>query len=226
MNCFLRANEEKRIHVTTDGSEDNESLGVHALVGISPFNSYYSYEKIHEILSWCCCRFSEVSVFFPDSLPIYNFLAMGYNLKRAQKKTTRQANYMINKINRSIETIIPIKNIDLILMSKLIENEVYQNIRALAEDLYDKDRNFQVACNQDVEGMLRNYHQTVSNHDLMLATKYLLYEIPLLSSSPLILDKTNSTFIYHETPAFVEYLYANLSRFIHCSQRYIRLSLK
>lgn len=62
----------------------------HALVVISPFNSYYSEEKIEKILRFIVEeKFQDFNIFTGEGLWYYNFLALGYSEKEALQKTKK-----------------------------------------------------------------------------------------------------------------------------------------
>ena len=51
----------------------------HVLLGISPFNSYYCEFRITKLIEWARDNFKNFHIFVPDTLPYYNFLALGYS---------------------------------------------------------------------------------------------------------------------------------------------------
>ena len=73
-----------------------------ALIGISPFNSYFSAEKILEIFEWVNRQYTEFAVFVPDQISKYTYEALGYKESRTHQKTRKQDNYTINKINNAL----------------------------------------------------------------------------------------------------------------------------
>jgi len=73
----------------------------HALLGISPFNSYYIEDSIRELVMWANQSFDDFNLFIPDTLPVHNFIAMGYDIGKAVKKTKKQISYLRKNALRS-----------------------------------------------------------------------------------------------------------------------------
>jgi cyclo(L-tyrosyl-L-tyrosyl) synthase len=85
-------------------SEELFFLKEPALIGISPFNSYYSEENLKKLFSWGLSTFKRkrISIFIPDGISIYTLHAMGYPKERAEKKTRSQDRYLKNKVIRAL----------------------------------------------------------------------------------------------------------------------------
>lgn len=185
----------------------------HILLGISPFNSYYNEINISLLLKWASETFQQFHVFSPDTLPIYNFLALGYGKEKAQKKASKQARYLKNKIVRAFESLGFSKenaNALIIDMSNLEQNSVYQKHKNECFNLFENDLHFRTDCFEATEWILSGY-QAPSNReaDKQIAIRYLLEEMPLFLDTPSILNLNSSMFCYHQTPAFIKNLYTN-----------------
>ena len=77
----------------------------HVLIGISPLNSYYSEERITKLIHWGHTGFKSFHILTADTLSHYNFLAIGYPLNKAKKKTRQNWNSLRNKIARAFQSI-------------------------------------------------------------------------------------------------------------------------
>jgi cyclo(L-tyrosyl-L-tyrosyl) synthase len=203
----------------------------HVLLGISPFNSYFSEEMISHWISWAYETFSSFNIFIPDTLPIYTFLALGYDELKAKNKAKKQAAYLKNKIARALLQC-RVKNIDhhncIIDMAYLENNPIYQDLKNRCYTLYEEDLEFQRECDQSTGWVLNNH--PIKDHLLAntnIAVQYILKEMPLFMNTPLILNKESSLFSYHQTPQFINFLYTNHmeSRFIALNQGFIELSV-
>ena len=75
--------------------------GAAALIGISPFNSYFSAERIRSILEFCERDERPVALFIPDDVTRFTLQARGYTPAQAIRKTQRQTRYLYNKIERA-----------------------------------------------------------------------------------------------------------------------------
>lgn len=183
----------------------------HVLLGISPFNSYYSENNIRCLLQWASTNFSNFNIFIPDTLPIYTFLALGYETGKAEKKTRRQVSYLQNKIYKSLSYLNYSSEESqkiIINVSSLALNDSYIGLKQRCYDLYHSDIEFQRNCDQCRDFILNGYNiNYMSSEKKQIAIRYLLDEMPLFIDSPSILNISASMFVYHQTPDFIDYLY-------------------
>ncbi|MBX9697459.1 MAG: tRNA-dependent cyclodipeptide synthase, partial [Alphaproteobacteria bacterium] len=77
----------------------------HALIGISPFNGYFTTSNIEKTLIWAHSNFENFEVFTMDKASKYNLIAMGYSENEAIKKAKKQDQHLKNKIIRGLESI-------------------------------------------------------------------------------------------------------------------------
>lgn len=68
----------------------------HCCFGISPFNSYFSEERIRELAKWGLREFKSMHFFIPDVPAVYTLEAQGYPREKAEWKARRQAQYLKN----------------------------------------------------------------------------------------------------------------------------------
>nr|VFK04257.1 MAG: tRNA-dependent cyclodipeptide synthase [Candidatus Kentron sp. H]VFK04532.1 MAG: tRNA-dependent cyclodipeptide synthase [Candidatus Kentron sp. H]VFK07807.1 MAG: tRNA-dependent cyclodipeptide synthase [Candidatus Kentron sp. H] len=61
--------------------------GEHAVLGISPYNSYFSEHNIKILLEWGWDHFSSLSLLIPDEASQYTLMALGYDEAKAKKKS-------------------------------------------------------------------------------------------------------------------------------------------
>lgn len=74
----------------------------HACFGVSPFNSYFTTERVTELAKWGLSEFDAVHFFVPDAPAAYTLEALGYPPERAAHKARRQGQYVRNKIRRAL----------------------------------------------------------------------------------------------------------------------------
>src|ERR1700688_333964 len=77
----------------------------HVLIGVSPFNSYFSEKNITTIIQWAKRNFKLVNIFIPDDMSIYTLKAIGYSQEKAEFKTRRQDIYLKNKVFRALKNL-------------------------------------------------------------------------------------------------------------------------
>lgn len=61
----------------------------HALIGISPFNSYFTVETMAKLLNWAFSTFDKVDIIIPDKISFYSLLGFGYSEETALKRSIK-----------------------------------------------------------------------------------------------------------------------------------------
>jgi len=188
---------------------------IHAVIGVSPFNSYFSEARLAALFGWAHDTFDSFHVFVPDEATKYTLEAVGYGEAKAAKKARRQANYLLNKIRRALLGADPNFNMSKILTNGILAvNEPYRRLLANVEDRFDNDAVFHQQCLECTRWVLKNQIETTDDIDdamLMLAVRYLLEEMPLFMDSAGIVGVTSSVFCYHNCPAVLNGLYKDRS---------------
>lgn len=185
----------------------------HVLIGVSPFNSYFSEARLRELAAWARETFESMHLFIPDVPTTYTLLALGYSHKEATWKARRQVRYVLNKIERALEAVgLARENATKVILNwqKLDANARYHTLLEKATQAYEHDRSFRNDCRDAAWWVLEKRlgqptERTTVNLDL--AAKYLLSEMPLFVDTPGILDKESSLFAYHQCPQLLERLY-------------------
>lgn len=189
-------------------SSKNLDRGEHVVLGISPFNSYFTAQTIYNSIIWAYNNFKEINIFIPDRLPVHTFLACGYSLDQAEKKVRRQTNYLINKIDKALQLIAnekPKLQKSLILIDDLDINEEYGNVLFEIYEKYKKDACFKNFCLEATKSVTSENKGFIMNLDI--AVNYFLRELPLLVNSPNIFNVNYSTFVYHKYPPLLKKFY-------------------
>jgi cyclo(L-tyrosyl-L-tyrosyl) synthase len=186
-----------------------------ALIGISPFNSYFSAEKILEIFEWVNRQYTEFAVFVPDQISKYTYEALGYKESRTHQKTRKQDNYTINKINNALLCFYqnyPDKGkISIHSISQLRKKQSYQDLYIKYSDLFNKDKGFRQNCLDMTEWVLLNTSKDknvkIEESQKNIAVQYFLLELPIMTHSTNILELESCDFVYHTIPKFLKHLY-------------------
>jgi cyclo(L-tyrosyl-L-tyrosyl) synthase len=197
-------------------------LKEHALLGISPFNSYYSEENLKKLFSWGLSTFKRINIFIPDGISIYTLHAIGYPRERAEKKTRSQDRYLKNKAMRALaaNNISEAEANNMIAFCKdLMNNERYLKFHDTYRKLYKNDEDFRKGCLLSSKWILEGKCnlKSLDDESLHIAVKYFLAEVPLFLNSLEIFNINSSLFVYKEIPEFISRIY-NDSSFSHlCS---------
>lgn len=182
--------------------------GATALVGISPFNSYFSVERIRAILEFCALGGREVVLFVPDDVTRFTLQAKGYSPERAIHKTRRQVQYLHNKIRRASQG----REVEVIGCEALASNPVYMKHRALLNEAFRTEAGFRCGCLETTRWVLGAREQEIVTEEASaLGVRYLLEELPLFMHAPEILGRPSVVFVYHQCPDFIASLYRDES---------------
>ncbi len=183
------------------------------VLGISPFNSYFSEQVIAEIANWASAAGCDYYLYIPDGPSIFTLRAMGYEANKAIRKARRQCNYLENKIYKALGKLGQTdEEITLRVLNsgRLDGDSVYRRILAQVYDLWQKNEAFKQGCISTAHWVLRNQRRqqyVLSNEALELAARYFLAELPLFLRSPEIINSPSAVFCYHQCPEFVRTLY-------------------
>jgi cyclo(L-tyrosyl-L-tyrosyl) synthase len=210
---FVDKRQSMLVRPLTDNSRRLLEKRRHVLIGVSPFNSYFSEATLQELAAWGRENFEAMHLFIPDFPTTYTLLALGYSSKDANWKARRQARYVINKTQRALEAAgFSRENAadNVLTWEKVAANARYQALLKEASEVYESDPAFRKDCQDVAWWVLEKRVGTATARtdvNLELAAKYLLSEMPLLVDTPGILEKESSLFAYHQCPALLDRLY-------------------
>ncbi|WP_315860208.1 tRNA-dependent cyclodipeptide synthase [Cyanobium sp. A2C-AMD] len=184
----------------------------HVVVGTSPFNSYYSENRLAELLVWANGHFDLVGVFVPDTPTAWTLEAGGYSPDEASYKTKRQLRYLNNKIGRAREVVDNVSNrISLIPWSLVAQHDNYVAAEGRCRTAFATDSEFQRECLAATDEVLENRRRDghhLSDQDRLRAVNYLMAELPLILFGPELFGVQTSTFVYHRSLRLLERLFA------------------
>lgn len=184
----------------------------HVLIGVSPFNSYYSTELLTHLVAWGLRQFKEMHVFIPTKISAYTFEALGYPPNRARIKTKKQDSYLTNKVTHAFMengfTKEEAKR-KIVCIDSLRNNACYQEIHQHCLDAFQKDSEFREGCLKTSKWVLssKEHHEALTEDALHQAVYYFLAELPLFINTPHILKTKSSLFVYKDMPNFLHTLY-------------------
>ena len=202
-------------------------LREHALIGVSPFNSYFVESTLVKVIKWVLNNFKKMTIFIPDTLSFFTLLALGYDKEKAAYKTRRQDGYLKNKVVRALK-IIGFNQSDtekiILTFSQVHHNEHYQILYNRLIRYFEADAHFKYICFAMSDWILSKHLSTniVNQQELDIAVWYFLYELPILVDSPTVLSVPSSIFIYHITPNSLKKLYL-LDKVINLNQGFLEL---
>lgn len=184
----------------------------HVCVGISPFNSYYSAQRIASLVEWAVDTYPAAHFFVPDEGPAYTFQACGYTPQKAAQKARKQAKCVVNRIIMGMEEAGLEPDEDLIVTAATLrESSRYMDLAAQARRMFADDAVFREATMTTSEWVLAGYLPAGTTPTLAqkeLAVQYFLDELPMFLDTPGILGVENSTFVYHQRVPFLVRLFS------------------
>ncbi len=181
--------------------------GHHALIGISPFNSYFSFEKIKLLIKWARQNFDNFTIFYPDTISAHTLAAIDRSeddVKRKVKKTDRD---MINRIKRALSEL----NYDDSEIQKIfVTFTQIQNIPRYIELLdsfnnkFKSDPEVRNLCLGLAQEVIKNNtdNDKIDEDKLIEASNYVIKECAFLVDVPAIFNVTSSVIVYHDITIF------------------------
>jgi cyclo(L-tyrosyl-L-tyrosyl) synthase len=202
----------------------------HALIGVSPFNSYFSEETLTKLFDWALNTFKDVNVFIPNEISSYTFEALGYDKNKALKKTRSQDRYLRNKVIKALIT----NGLNeheakqkIVFFTDVLNNKKYFECYNNYENLYKNDKNFQESCLLTSKWVLEGKYdlESISQDSPNIAVQYFLKELPLFLNGTEILNIKSSLFVYKDTPKLISRIYNDnlFSDLLSVSQGYMAI---
>lgn len=172
----------------------------YAIIAVSPYNSYFSVEKIKLHIHWVRKNFKDFYIYYPSKLHINNLIAKGYSTQHAKKKSQKQDKDCLNRIVRAAAELgISQEKLEshLLTTEKLEYIPSYHKALDKIYTLYENDIEF----NSSVNKMLKYWfgEDEMSSEIIKYAKVYLLSEIAVVSHGTNILNIPSSLFVYHNT---------------------------
>mgnify|MGYP001810438122 CR=1 FL=1 len=184
----------------------------HAVVGTSPFNSYYSEARLTELLAWAKDHFERVDLFVPDTPTVWTLEAGGNTPQEASHKTRRQVRYLNNKIDRAREAVGTVdKPLRLFPWSQVARLDRYATSEQRFRTAFATDKKFQEECLAATDDVLQNRRREghePSHRQRLGAVDYLMAELPLILNGPELFGVQTSTFIYHRSLRLFERIFS------------------
>ncbi|MBK3570965.1 tRNA-dependent cyclodipeptide synthase [Streptomyces sp. MBT62] len=213
MNTDHCANGRTAMRVTPLSSSCATALeqGEHACFGISPFNSYFSVERIGQLAAWGLEHFQRVDFFVPDAPSAFTLEALGYPPDRAAWKARRQGQYTRNRIATALRSLGTAAPEDRVLgWAELEHVPAFGRLHAAVLWNYAEDADFRNTCRETASWVLAGrlaQGRRPDDRQVDLAVRYFLAELPLFLDTPSIVGSGTSVFCYHQSPEVLTRLY-------------------
>lgn len=187
----------------------------HICFGISPFNSYFSEERIQELAYWGKSEFKRMHFFVPDVPAAYTLEAIGYTPQKALAKAKKQAQYLHNKIHRCLKNLglSDVQAVRHVLNWEILSQnekylEIYQNLLQRFHSPEEEEfRNQMIEGSRWVLEKKVPDTQSLSRDVLESAARYLLCELPLFMNTAPMVESETSLFCYHQSVSLIDQLF-------------------
>ncbi len=184
-----------------------------AIIGMSPGNSYFKEQIIHDLIAFAAKEFTKVIIWTPDIPATHTYMALGYPPILAARKARQKGNGLKNHSARVVQAVneeylstdfqIMDWNHDIEHVAQYREQLAYINA------LYKNNREFYEDVRAETAKVIEGYSQkkqVVTEAVLDEGSQYLLKEIAFFCACESILQSNNITLLYHRRwPVFEKF---------------------
>ncbi|MGI5473086.1 tRNA-dependent cyclodipeptide synthase [Streptomyces sp. CA-132043] len=186
--------------------------GAHAVIGVSPGNSYFSHQRVIDLASWGLRHFDQVDLIYTDLHVADMYEALGYGPVEARRKAVKNLRGVRAKVDAAGAATDPdgtrLRGRPL---SALLDLPTYQQLRTGIDGLLTSDPEFRSACFRLADAFLHSRTldgQAATDGQREACLAYICAEAPLFLDTPAILGVQSSLNCYHQLLPMAELLYA------------------
>ncbi|WP_241968205.1 tRNA-dependent cyclodipeptide synthase [Streptomyces sp. ICBB 8177] len=182
----------------------------HAVIGVSPGNSYFSAERLHDLAAWGLAHFDRVDFVYTDLFVAEMHEACGYPPVQARQKATKNLRGVRAKVSNACAQADPGgERLTWQPMSVFRDNDAYREIHDRLQSLLATDQEFRGACEALVSTFLTSTTgEAADEAQRAVCLQYVLAEAPLFLDTPAILGVPSSLNCYHQLLPMAELLYS------------------
>ncbi|MBP9772990.1 MAG: tRNA-dependent cyclodipeptide synthase [Candidatus Pacebacteria bacterium] len=168
------------------------------LVGTSLYNSYFTQEKLNELIRWISVYKKRTIAVVTDLPVIHNLIAIGKTEAYAKKKVRRHGRNMELRCERAVsQTESSLAQV--YCWDKFVGHQAYQQGLEKMSNLYVRDANFAQCARDMTQQVLNNKLGVYANdEEVEIAVNFLLEELAFLCWSDDILGEDSVAYIYHQ----------------------------
>ncbi len=186
--------------------------GDHAVIGISPGNSYFSAQRVLDLAQWGMRNFAQVDLIYTDMHVAEMYEALGYGEDEARRKAVKNLRGVRAKVNNAAAEADPTGvRLRARPMSSLTDIPAYRTLHNHLNNLLDIDPEFRETCNSLVDAFLSSKvlnGKTATARQREVCLEYVCAEAPLFLDTPAILGVPSSLNCYHQLLPMAELLYS------------------
>ncbi|MGW7052901.1 tRNA-dependent cyclodipeptide synthase [Streptomyces sp. NPDC054887] len=186
--------------------------GAHAVIGVSPGNSYFSAQRLVDLAHWGMARFDQVDLVYTDLHVAEMHEALGYCPGDARRKAAKQLRGVRAKVHRAVQAAAPSgRRLRARPISGFATLPAYRQLHRQAREALGADREVQACCDRLMERFLASRiapRGTITVRQRQACLDYVCAEVPLFLDTPALLGVPSSLNCYHEALPLAELLYA------------------
>ena len=182
----------------------------HAVIGVSPGNSYFSATRLHDLALWGLARFDRVDFVYTDLFVAEMHEADGYAPVQARQKAVKNLRGVRAKVSSACAQADPKGDrLSWHPMSAFQGNTAYREIHGHLQRQLTADSDFRGVCEALVTTFLASKaSEAASEQQRSVCLDYVLAEAPLFLDTPAILGVPSSLNCYHQLLPLAELLYS------------------
>lgn len=154
-----------------------------------------------KLFGWVNNHFESFDVFIMDNASQYTLMALGYPEDEAIKKTKKQDRNLYNKVTSCLmntgfrEDSVQKK---IALLSQVSAKDRFQMLYSRYLTEFKNNPSFQKDCLNASEDILSGKMDVVTHDALLIASQYLLLELPIWFNIPEVFNIPSSVLIYKD----------------------------
>ncbi|WP_198035318.1 cyclodityrosine synthase [Streptacidiphilus rugosus] len=186
--------------------------GDHAVIGVSPGNSYFSAQRLTDLALWGAENFRQVDLVYTDLYVAEMYQALGYSADDARRKAIKNLRGVRAKVNNAAEAAdFGSGRVNSHAMSDFQSNPAYQALHAHISTMLDTDPEFRAVIESLVGSFLTAKvldGREATDEQREVCLRYICAEAPLFLDTPAILGVPSSLNCYHQLLPLAELLYS------------------
>ncbi|WP_439673493.1 tRNA-dependent cyclodipeptide synthase [Embleya sp. MST-111070] len=183
--------------------------GAHAVIGVSPGNSYFSARRLHDLAAWGLDQYDRVDFVYTDLHVAEMYEACGYDPDDARRKAAKNLRGLRAKVRDAASAADPTQaRLRWRPVSGFRGNTAYQEIHRQLKRRLETDSGLRAVCDDLVGRFLFARGQEASERQRAVCLEYVCAEAPLFLDTPAIIGVPSSLNCYHQLLPLAELLYS------------------
>ncbi|MGV9456073.1 tRNA-dependent cyclodipeptide synthase [Streptomyces sp. NPDC003635] len=197
------------VRAFTPHCEVIRAAGDHAVIGVSPGNSYFSARRVLDLARWGMALFDRVDFVYTDLHIAEMYEASGYRPDDARRKAVKNLRGVRAKVRGAVRAVDPGgTRVRAHAMSDFGANPAYRDLHEHLTARLGTDEEFRTTCEQLVGSFLSGRAEDATEAQREVCMAYVCAEAPLFLDTPAVLGVPSSLNCYHQLLPMAELLYA------------------